>query len=306
VTGQECRFDISNNIGRDYSEIPVCFSSVSEPRDYLEHYSYKYTLEALEIASSESFPAAEAFLDLRKRYAVISERWSAALDEFIKHEGERLTAKERLGVAVLNIYRLAHILTLDIDRPNYEDQTIVDKHNLVFAKIVELAAFVVESSHDLESPLPAKKSYRPSFSLDMGVVGPLFDVATRCRDPFIRRRAVAILRSASRQEGVLNSYLSALVAERVIQIEENAAGGYHQLQQSPQTDSDGDMIMLTRQMQDSMIRSCHDIPDSARLSYAYPAFDLVERRVFLSIGRWGGMHMNIPLPLMDVMLDVDY
>ena len=227
--------------------------SLSEARDFLEHYSYKYTLEAYEISKSKDLNTFDAMLNLRQRYSGISLQWSSALDEFAHQKANQLTIKEQLGLTILNIYRLTHTFVLDVERWNYGDQMVWDKHDATFAQIVELAASVVEGSRHLDSsfssssttssrtPSPASSpspppSYRCNpttkaqphrllFSLDMGIVGPLFDVATRCRDPVIRRKAVAILRSACRQEGVFNSYLSAIVAEHVIQIEENAVSG---------------------------------------------------------------------------------
>lgn len=53
----------------------------------------------------------------------------------------------------------------------------------------------------------------PVFSLDTGIVLPLYFVATKCRYPTIRRKSIALLKSTPRQEGVLNSMLTGRVAE---------------------------------------------------------------------------------------------
>lgn len=60
----------------------------------------------------------------------------------------------------------------------------------------------------------------PTFTLDIGIVAPLFDVACRCRDPGIRRRAVHVLTVSDRQEGIYSSALAAIIARGVIEVEE--------------------------------------------------------------------------------------
>jgi len=66
-------------------------------------------------------------------------------------------------------------------------------------------------------------SWKPVFSLDIGIVTPLYVVVSRCRDPAIRRRGLQLLASCNRREGIWDSTLTARVAERIIAIEENGA-----------------------------------------------------------------------------------
>jgi hypothetical protein len=60
-----------------------------------------------------------------------------------------------------------------------------------------------------------------TFCLDVGIIVPLFTVATQCQDPLMRRKAIALLRSTSRQEALWNSLLIAKAAERILEIEES-------------------------------------------------------------------------------------
>jgi hypothetical protein len=69
-------------------------------------------------------------------------------------------------------------------------------------------------------------SCKPVFSLDIGIVTPLYVVVSRCRDPAIRRRGLQLLASCNRREGIWDSTLAARVAERLITIEENGAMSY--------------------------------------------------------------------------------
>jgi hypothetical protein len=70
-----------------------------------------------------------------------------------------------------------------------------------------------------------KTQKQPAFTLDTEIVLPLYFVAVKCRHGRVRRRAISLLRSQQRQEGVWNSLLTARVAERLMQIEEEGLGG---------------------------------------------------------------------------------
>ncbi|KAI1332027.1 hypothetical protein F5Y16DRAFT_358350 [Xylariaceae sp. FL0255] len=61
---------------------------------------------------------------------------------------------------------------------------------------------------------------KPSFSADMGIVPPLFVVATKCRDPLIRRQAIQLLRTSSRREGMWDSEMCARIGTWIATVEE--------------------------------------------------------------------------------------
>lgn len=65
-------------------------------------------------------------------------------------------------------------------------------------------------------------SFSPSFELSPIV--PLFLTITRCRDPFIRRRALALLLNYRRREGVWDSLGAALVGAECVKKEEDLQG----------------------------------------------------------------------------------
>lgn len=61
---------------------------------------------------------------------------------------------------------------------------------------------------------------KASFALDLGIVPPLFVVATKCRDRTLRREAIALLMSSPRREGMWDSFLCGKVAEWIMEVEE--------------------------------------------------------------------------------------
>ncbi|OAG39753.1 hypothetical protein AYO21_06028 [Fonsecaea monophora] len=63
---------------------------------------------------------------------------------------------------------------------------------------------------------------RPTFSLALGVVPTLFLIATRSRDLALRDKALSLLRSCNRREGLWDSHLAASVVDRVIDLRTKA------------------------------------------------------------------------------------
>lgn len=78
------------------------------------------------------------------------------------------------------------------------------------------AAHEAGFSHTMENFTHIKAS----FALDLGIVPPLFVVATKCRDRKLRRDAIRLLLSSPRREGMWDSILSGKVAEWIMYIEE--------------------------------------------------------------------------------------
>lgn len=70
------------------------------------------------------------------------------------------------------------------------------------------------------APVAKRKpsSFSPSFELSPIV--PLFVTACRCRDPVLRRRAIALLLNCRRREGVWDSFGAGMVALQVVKLEE--------------------------------------------------------------------------------------
>ncbi|CRG83039.1 hypothetical protein PISL3812_00387 [Talaromyces islandicus] len=87
-----------------------------------------------------------------------------------------------------------------------------------FSSIVSLAEDFISRSR-----IPGRCSRKQTFSFCLGIIPPLFLVATKCRDRDIRRRAITILRTCNRREILWDSNLATEAAEQVILIEESSA-----------------------------------------------------------------------------------
>lgn len=175
--------------------------------------------------------------------ALFSERltqWDIAFQKLLKTQ--ILTDFDRRAAAVLEIDRRQFEVSLmlaSIPRDKQPEQVWWDDKLQYFKETVEHAATAVVC-------LEKENIVSPSFSLDSGINVHLYKVAGRCRDPVIRRRAIALLRSAQRQEELWIGNLVAQVAERIVELEEDSQEN---------------------------IQSCHDIPEEARVQSIAVRFD---------------------------------
>ena len=71
------------------------------------------------------------------------------------------------------------------------------------------------------SVLTACGTTSTTFSLELGIVPPLFFIACRCRHPQLRRRAIRYLREQRRKEMVWESVPAATLAEWIMRLEES-------------------------------------------------------------------------------------
>lgn len=239
---------------RKLQSIPTSFSSLSQARDSLIFHWHQLARptnkEYFDDKTSLSF-----FTGWQARHEgsqKILGQWSSVFDAFLKTHGRSLAESDKKGVAMLRIQHEIGFMSIQLGRTYFEDQTLWDQFLALFNRIISLASEILDYD--------SKSRRYPTFSLDMGIVGPLYEVASRCRDPVLRRKAISLLKSRCMQEGVWNSILTAKVAERLVEIEEEGLGE---------------------------VKSCHDVPDSARLSYVAPMFDPAGRKVVVKYMRIG-------------------
>ncbi|KAI9149197.1 mercuric reductase [Paramyrothecium foliicola] len=145
---------------------------------------------------------------------------------------------------------------------------------------------------------------KPSFAADMGIVPPLFLVATKCRDPVLRRQAIQLLRSSARREGMWDSSMIAKIAEWIMILEEPED---HELVMG-QDESSPTSLFVYEVDPAEMERSAHNsglqyneqpepilslrksIPDERRVMIKSVDFDLRTRYANVRVGTRGLRH----------------
>jgi hypothetical protein len=113
---------------------------------------------------------------------------------------------------------------------------------------------------------------KASFALDLGIVPPLFVVATKCRDRKLRRDAISLLLSSPRREGMWDSILSGRVGQWIMNIEEQGLSPYI-----------GSFDAATREV----------VPDHQRVMVKEILFDLQNREAMLRCGTRGLLEDDI-------------
>lgn len=101
------------------------------------------------------------------------DQWSAGFETFVQARCDALTQRELSGIGTLRIYRSVGFTFLYLKRTLEDDQMLWDEFCPMFDEIVNLAAVVLAADSDI----PSRKPY---FSLDLGIIAPLFEVARRC------------------------------------------------------------------------------------------------------------------------------
>ena len=94
-------------------------------------------------------------------------------------------------------------------------QAAFDQYNSQFQNIVQHADTILASSDT-----------QPSFTFEAGVIPQLFFVATKCRDPTIRRRALSQIKKAPLQENLWPALSTARSVEKIIALEEETRGRF--------------------------------------------------------------------------------
>jgi hypothetical protein len=134
----------------------------------------------------------------------------------------------------------------------------------------------IEPSTSVFSQLPASQPpplqqqpshFSPSFELSPIV--PLFIVACRCRDPLIRRRAIVLLLSYRRREGVWDSYGAGMVSLQCMLKEEN-------IDIDQTLDFENQAVHMR-----GKANSCQDVPEAARVRDIFVEVKVVEGKIDL-------------------------
>jgi hypothetical protein len=94
-------------------------------------------------------------------------------------------------------------------------EMIYDSFLSDFQYLVKTCARLIEIQDSAQLPK------NPRFSLDIGIIPPLYLTATKCRDPTVRREAINLLFASPRQEGIWDSVLCARIGTFITSFEED-------------------------------------------------------------------------------------
>ena len=176
-------------------------------------------------------------------------RWTCAFQELVDKQSRHFTQRDHQAVALLEVNRgyfeLSIACATVMGRHTIET-TWWDSQISQLDELVDRAAATTElyrrrgseSSNESSNSnalivADSSKDLTPSFSLESGINMNLYSIAVRCRDPRIRRKAIALLRRANKHEGLWRSDVTAHVAERIVELEEEGLGDVKSYQDVP-------------------------------------------------------------------------
>lgn len=231
-----------------HTPIPERFTSSRQARlswDALVERIFRFTETMFYYVSNKNGPMGvlpEGFREYGIGFKDQIQAWSDAYEHIlVSRTAPSVSSQEKAAIAVL---KMAQIMSQILFLMTFSDSEMqFDIFNPQFKAIVDLALEVVGDEerramakrcpdprycthpYDAWTEVYGEKEYaarhiKPSFSADLGIVPSLFVVATKCRDPLIRRRAVQLLKSSSRREGMWDSELAARIGIWIASIEE--------------------------------------------------------------------------------------
>ena len=195
------------------------FGSITEARHTLdqilgaEYYFLRTFAIDYRYRPIEEIPSS-IYLQRQDLLALLTE-WRQKLDILLSNRTSTMTSRELCAAIVLQIHHQINFIRLSTSLIPQE----AFPHNafqLEYSRIISLAESIIAAFTSFQS------GQIPQMSIDMGIIQPLYLTACKCRDLSLRRRAVALIRSAGR-EGIWNGQIAAIAAERVIAVEESGA-----------------------------------------------------------------------------------
>jgi hypothetical protein len=161
-------------------------------------------------------PIAVPALALQEQAALLGQLllWRQRFLDYQATRGFWPSSKDLYACNILEIQRLVAYTWVSVTTTPFESTH--DTHLPAYTAAVDLAEQLpaLASSHALSD------RYSRTFTLDVEIVGPIHWIAIKCREPSVRRRAIRVLRGMHRREGMWDSTIATVIAERVVAIEE--------------------------------------------------------------------------------------
>lgn len=239
--------EVGSPLSLHQDPIPEQFDSLHEARiawDTLCEQMFRFT-ERLFAQASQDGPMGVLPASLRQyglSFRGRIEAWADAFEHILSSRfSPGVSSQEKAAIGVLKMFQIMGQVLFLMTFSDSEQH--FDVFQPQFKTIVDLGLEVVGDEerraaekrcpdprtchhHNAQEPdIFGGQTYmanhiKPSFSADLGIVPPLYVVATKCRSPVLRRQAIQLLRSSSRREGMWDSELTARIGTWIMDIEE--------------------------------------------------------------------------------------
>jgi hypothetical protein len=188
---------------------------------------------------------------------------------------------DRAGQLAISLSSKVTAVLLEVDDFVNPEQDF-DKSIETFQAMVEESEQFIELSRPFNTTAAwssngsDESKPRAILTMSSGCVLPLYFVAARCRHSATRHKALHLLQTCKRREGLWDSDLAADIAERVISIEEsNARALFEKQRLSDNCSNDAPAENMTPGDLPSMTKPDLDVPDEARIRTVVMYYDRV-------------------------------
>jgi hypothetical protein len=210
------------------SAMPARFSSLNQSKDVLDSltrqlYSLIRTIvEPYRYNKDEDIPL-EAVAQIAHLKHLL-DVWDERFEIYLSRSASRFSRQELL---VINVLLINHKMSaIQAGTCAHREASIFDQFDTKFDEIVTLAATIIWAHN-------SASSHVLNFSLDAGVIFPTYWTAINCREPWIRQRAMSLLRSVTFQEGVWDAAAHVRIAEVAIAREQRCSVDVAAVDQRP-------------------------------------------------------------------------
>ncbi|KAH8821435.1 hypothetical protein F5884DRAFT_867453 [Xylogone sp. PMI_703] len=192
-------------------DIPGRFSSLDQAKLYLDALtgqlywmmrgiSEDYKYRRMEVIPQETHRAVERLVES-------FDNWNVRFEKYLNRPTSKFSRQEQ---TIINVLITNHrIYKIEAATCTKSAATIYDSFDAEFDEVVTLSAVIINERKNVNTRVQ-------KLSLDIGVILPLYFTAVNCREPWIRQRAMSLLRTIDFQEGVWNAVTMVSVASVVI------------------------------------------------------------------------------------------
>lgn len=207
---------------------PTVFNSLQEARSGLELVLNQLTVFFLDMELDDQFyDLAVSNAEKHLLFGPWLSAWENAFSSFLAKNQSTMSAEDRKAAMVLKAHQIVAEILSDVDLSLGELgwDAFYDK----FSAIVNLASAVLENSKQADTSIIEARwktsgvfisAPNATLSFSLGIVDPLYEVCSRCRDPTLRRRALDLLARHPRQECVWSSWSAWKVGKFLMRLEE--------------------------------------------------------------------------------------
>lgn len=194
--------------------VPEEFHDMREARDSIVHLA-NLSVRFIKYMKYRKYNRLVLPDDISRQTALIRQLdiWASTLDELLL--SDMITERDLDAAKTLRIHQV--VASMWLRKCTAAEECANDEVTAQFETAVGLA----EAIHAIAGTREQRAALNSStFLFDMEIVSPLYYVATKCRHPVIRRRAITILEGTQRREGLWDSNMAAAIAKRTMEIEE--------------------------------------------------------------------------------------